>query len=377
VLRRLWLGTSTAHLAEAQDALLRRFLPSQLFEDGRVRTFKSQGLNAIELLPEGGSTHRRTVVLAHGYGNGLGFFCRNLAALAAIPGTRVLAFDWLGWGLSDRPSCRATPRRATSFSLCASKFNDPARAEDFFVDSFELWRQDVMATDEPFLLCGHSLGGFLSAKWAIRHGSRASSGLRSLVLLSPVGIPEHPTDAVPFREGRLNGGKVPRLLPLVDCLWSRNFTPQMILRAMGPRAWPSTLRSVRRRFKDVGLSEADSTLLARYLFHLSVAPASGEYALNSVLQPLMSDSAGPQVFARLPLAGTLAQGLPPSLPVEILYGDSDWLATDVTLETARKLQLDRGPTTRVSIVPGAGHYLHLENPKAFVDVIEAQLVSVV
>ncbi|MEM7249089.1 MAG: alpha/beta fold hydrolase [Acidobacteriota bacterium] len=373
MLRRLWLGTSTAHLADAQEALLRRFLPSELFETGRVRTFKSHGLNAVELLPKDGGQHARTVVLAHGYGNGLGFYFRNLADLAALPGTRVLAFDWLGWGLSDRPPCRGTPRRVTSFSFCTSKFNDPATAEEFFIDSFEQWRQEAMAPEEPFLLCGHSLGGFLSAKWALRHGARASSGLRSLVLLSPVGLPAHPADAISFREAPSNGGKRSRLLPLVDCLWSRNFTPQMVLRAMGPRAWPWTLRSVRRRFRDVGLSEDDSTLLARYLFHLSVAPASGEYALNSVLQPLLSESAGPQVFARLPLAGRLGPELPPNLPIEILFGDSDWLATKVTLETAEELQVERRDTARVSIVPTAGHYLHLENPKAILAVLEDQL----
>ena len=41
--------------------------------------------------------------------------------------------------------------------------------EDYFIDSLELWRKAIGLTT-PFTLVGHSLGGYLSAAYALKYG---------------------------------------------------------------------------------------------------------------------------------------------------------------------------------------------------------------
>ena len=76
--------------------------------------------------------------------------CRNMDGLS--PHFRLFALDWLGTGLSGRPPFPSEGRQA---------------AEDFFVESLEKWR-GKMGLDK-FVLLGHSLGGYLSACYALQH----------------------------------------------------------------------------------------------------------------------------------------------------------------------------------------------------------------
>ena len=77
-------------------------------------------------------------------------FCRNFDGLS--PHFRLLALDWLGTGLSGRPEFRARGRQ---------------EAEDFFVESLDKWRIEMGI--EKFILLGHSIGGYLSACYALKH----------------------------------------------------------------------------------------------------------------------------------------------------------------------------------------------------------------
>ena len=78
-----------------------------------------------------------------------------------------------------------------------------ARAEHFFLSSFESWRQ--AAGIDSMVLVGHSLGGYLASAYAVRYPER----VKSLILVSPAGIPHgkeytrYPTTA----EAALDKGK--------------------------------------------------------------------------------------------------------------------------------------------------------------------------
>jgi hypothetical protein len=117
------------------------------------------------------------LLLTHGYASGSGLWLFNLDDLATR--FRVIAVDWRGCGASDRP-------RWTSRSV--------ADAEAFFTDSLEAWRREMGI--DSFVLAGHSLGGYLSAAYALHHPSR----VQHLVLVSPAGIPEPPQPASMDRE---------------------------------------------------------------------------------------------------------------------------------------------------------------------------------
>ena len=95
----------------------------------------------------------------------------------------------------------------------------------------------------------------------------------------------------------------------------------------GPRhgvaGGPMVDRIVRRRFRSLGWSEEQIQVIADYLYHITAAPGSGEYSMNSLLVPLVrADTSRPGVFAREPLVHKMNSL---SIPINVLYGDNDWL----------------------------------------------------
>lgn len=147
-------------------------------------------LNVLEIgkPEEQGAESEEKIVLLHGYGAGTGFFFQNIAGLASRPNSRLYAIDWLGMGRSSRPSYHV-PASAIKSDLERVK-----AAEGFFVDSLEEWRKK--AGIEKMTLVGHSLGGYLSVAFALRHPNRVSR----LVLVSPAGVggdPSQPSESQP------------------------------------------------------------------------------------------------------------------------------------------------------------------------------------
>jgi abhydrolase domain-containing protein 5 len=108
-----------------------------------------------------------------GYAAGATFFYRNLRGLAEHANVHLV--DWLGTGLSGRPPFRCQSRE---------------EAEDWFVESLERWRKEEGLED--MVLVGHSLGGYLSANYALRFPQH----VKHLVLVNPAGmVRENPSIA--------------------------------------------------------------------------------------------------------------------------------------------------------------------------------------
>ncbi|RKP05635.1 Alpha/Beta hydrolase protein, partial [Thamnocephalis sphaerospora] len=305
------------------------------------------------------------LVLAHGYGAGLGYFYRNFEALAQ-PGWRVYAIDWLGMGRSARVKFPARTAKQTT--------DEYVDAEDFFVDSLERWRK-AQGIDR-MMLAGHSMGGYMSTVYSLKYPERVDR----LVLISPVGIPEQPseeeradpdaTDAAsaisqdrmydtlppPRSEFQRNGGP-PRKIPgWVRSVWDNNYTPQWFVRASGPFGYRLVRFYVNHRMAH--LPEEDRADMHDYTYHISSASGSGEYALSAILAP--------GAHARRPLRDRLS-GL--RMPTTFIYGEIDWMDYRHAVRAQPTMQVE----TEVVRIPLGGHNMFLENPEAFDEAMRAEM----
>ena len=123
-------------------------------------------------------------------------------------------------------------------------------------------------------------------------------------------------------------------------------------------------------------------LLSDYLYHVTVAPASGEYAMNSLLEPAATGDGGAGVYAREPLGGGVltnsfigSKGEGEKSPtrstfesVKVLFGDHDWMRfhEPAARKEMESLSRHHDILADVHIVPKAGHHLYLDNADCFV-----------
>ena len=98
---------------------------------------------------------------------------------------------------------------------------------------------------------------------------------------------------------------------------------------------------------------------ADYLYHINVQRASGEYALNALLVPVMK-AENPGVYARRSLAQDLVEKLPRSIPLVFLYGDRDWM-----FHPEVKDIVSRMPNAELQFVSNSGHHVYLDHPAEF------------
>lgn len=110
------------------------------------------------------------MVIIHGYAAGGALFYAMLKQLSQF--FHIYLIDLIGMGGSGRPPY--TPK-------------DTIECEDYFTESIEKWRIEVGLQD-PFILTGHSMGGYLSYVYTAKY----PHNIKRLLLLSPVGFPKLP-----------------------------------------------------------------------------------------------------------------------------------------------------------------------------------------
>lgn len=260
----------------------------------------------------------------------------------------------------------------------------------FFIDSLELFRREVLGHESSFVLAGHSLGGLLSAQYALKY----PKAVEGLILISPAGL-----NAQPNRERHASIGEVSWGYRLAKFLLALNFTPQDIVRLA---AWkgPGLVSSVIDRRFGQRWPAHERDMLADYLYHITVAPPCGEFALHSILEAVVykpdsnpkhpevnefirrrmassassgssEESAGRAptlkvgIFAREPLFSSMDKLSHFQKPILVIYGDTDWLRYPGVEEDIRRWRENQGVDTSLSIISNAGHHLYLDNPKEF------------
>lgn len=267
------------------------------------------------------------LVLIHGMGGGNGIWAMNLDNLAK--NRTVYSFDLLGFGLSSRP-----------------RFSDNPNLVDVeYVDSVESWRQAVQLKP-PFILLGHSMGGYIAASYAIKHPSH----VKHLILVDPWGVPEMPKDHELGRDWPLWVKALRVIL--------QPFNPLAAVRGAGP--WgPSLVKKFRpdfqRRYSKV--FDEDDTSVSDYIYHLNAQSPSGEAAFKTL--------AGKFGFAKVSVISKIDQ-LDLRVPITFIYGAKSWITSD----SGRLIQCMRSSSyVDVQEIEGAGHHVYADRPTQFSAVV--------
>jgi pimeloyl-ACP methyl ester carboxylesterase len=397
-------STSHEKSLAAQERVLRHFLRRSTFE---IKRTPKHGVNYVVIrrsdreqrLP----MERQTLVLVHGYAMGLGFFlselllhvllsigdCFSLISCGLLIGfidnleemasqyDAVIAVDWLGMGCSERDSTELS-KLSLSPSL-AHSVEEESRAQDLaetVTKELLAGLDEVRQVEElrgGFVLAGHSLGGYLSARYALQHPEH----VKGLILLSPAGVPEQPDI-----EDRVELSELSWKLRLLIALWRMNLTPQMLVRIAGNRGRSFVDGYFRRRLMTGSQwTDEEAEILSDYLFHITAGAGNGEYALNALLQPIFVQGQGVRgqtrnsdrfvdgekppplrsgVYARQALERVIEADLKRNIPLLLIFGDSDWLYFPTAPHTVQRWK-ESGLRAELVVIRDADHHLHLQN----------------
>ena len=241
------------------------------------------------------------------------------------------------------------------------------QAESFFITSMEKWRE--AAGLDQIVLVGHSMGGYISAAYALQHPER----VKHLILVCPAGIGRRPDDWTLPEQLRSPWTVRGQLYRAATAAWNRGVTPGSIVRCLGPfgrRIEGYTRRRFQMRGKN--LSEQETVPFEKYMYHVLAAPGSGEFALNKILEPF--------AFPRQPLEDRLHEL---KVPVTFIYGEFDWMDPKAAARVCSVLESQPGRTStaanklakkdrEIIFTPNAGHYPFIDQPGVFIEnVLEA------
>ena len=271
------------------------------------------------------NTSKPALFLLHGYGAGAAFWVHSMDTFAAL--YDVYAIDLLGFGMSDHDSFTATT---------------PQEAEAHYVQS--LHRFQLALKLERVVLLGHSFGGMIAAAYSLRYPSL----VHSLILVSPVGIPD-PPELDSFRGPRA----MYRFRHIARWFWENGFNPSSMLHFVGPIGPTAVRFIINRRFGRLAQVAATPSF-ADYMYHVNSGKGSGLSTLNALIAP--------GAVARLPLGRRMADKL--TVSTHWLWGEADWMYTAECERVIERMR-ERGVQSSIQRVRGAGHQVSLEGLSGF------------
>jgi cardiolipin-specific phospholipase len=291
------------------------------------------------------NTTETPLVLLHGYMNASAYFYRNLVGLTDYYQS-IFSLDMLGWGLSSRPSFQNL------------KDDSLETAEDFFVESLEVWRSKNNV--DKMVLAGHSMGGYISVAYCERYPQH----VERLLLLSPVGVPDENDPSYLERKKRIQSSWSGSAFLGVFQTFFEITTVGSVLRTLPEsQAYQFAQNYVIRRLPEISDPE-EQKAVAEYLFYNNVLPGSGEYAIHKML-----DS---NILAKRPLQHRIQKLRVKD--VYFMYGTTDWMEISAALTAQRLCEANTNkntndvggpssspPNVSVFMVRDAGHLLMLQN----------------
>ena len=277
-----------------------------------------------------GSSNNPSLVIIHGYGGSSITFYKLLKDLSQK--FQVFCIDLLGMGLSSRPK----------FELHTTK-----ECIEFFVESIEDWRK-VLKLNE-FILCGHSLGGYIATNYALRY----KSIVKRLILMSPAGI-SGIDENFNFEEHIKNFGFMRRqFLKLASKIWNKKYTPNKLYKKTGFLGKYALKLYVTKRWSS---TKQEAEPLQNYFDNILSMPESSEAAIHYLLGM-------PRARALLPMEQYIFDELK-DLHIVFIYGDIDWMDKAGALKLFKTL-----PKVDYHMIQGAGHHANMDQPKEVCKII--------
>nr|XP_017241300.1 PREDICTED: 1-acylglycerol-3-phosphate O-acyltransferase-like [Daucus carota subsp. sativus] len=333
-----WIPTSTDHIIAAEKRLLSLVKTPYTQEKvsigcgpqgSKVKWFRSVSNEPrfINTVTFESKEDAPILVMVHGYGASQGFFFRNFEFLSKY--FKVIAIDQLGWGGSSRPdfTCKSTEE-----------------TEAWFIESLEEWRKSSNLSS--FILLGHSFGGYVAAKYALKYPKH----IQHLILVGTAGFSsetEHRSEQFTKFRSTWKGA-------IINHLWESNLTPSKVIRGLGPWGPDLVRKYTTNRFGTYSagdvLNEEESKLLTDYVYHTLASKASGELCLKYIF------SFG--AFARSPLLNSASEW---KVPTSFIYGVDDWMNYEGAVEARKKMNVP----CDIIRVPKGGHFVFVDNPVGF------------
>jgi abhydrolase domain-containing protein 5 len=270
-------------------------------------------------LETGNIINKKKLVIIHGFGaTGLTFY-KMLKPLSEHYHT--FCPDLLGFGLSSRPNIKLTTYE---------------NIINFFVDSLEEWRKANNL--EEFHLVGHSLGGYLASKYALKYPKYVSK----LSLMSPVGVTDPNNNPV------INNMELWRkvLTRASSPFWNLKLSYHKFFLISGMLGYIAVKRVVKIKYPLLDKQENDD--LGHYFAKVMYLPENMENCVYYIFKP-------PVPSAIYPIEKELLKS---HYKINFYFGEKDWMDREGCMNLC-KLDSER---FKMHIIKNSGHNMKLENP---------------
>lgn len=299
--------TSSKALSRIEDSLLA--VPSSRVRRRWVKA-KTHTLHTLIV----GDERAPPIVVLHGHSMSAAFYYRNFDDLVSL-GFCVYAVDLLGWGRSDRPVFTGTTAEESL---------------DWYLGSLRACFRSLKL--RKFVLCGHSLGGYLSLEYAKRYPAQ----VERLMLISPAACA--------------------RRIPFARAVYF-SLPPQSVIRRGGLLGFLIFMLHYPRSVMYL------TDRLREYTYQLAAqGPPSGEVAIH----PMIKFTGVGTASCTRPLIEHV-QHLP--MPIRLICGETDASMRVEDVHDLFKALKKSGCNIRLNVVKGADHCPHLEKPREFAKVV--------
>lgn len=230
--------------------------------------------------------------------------------------------------------------------------------EDYYLDKIEQWRTENHI--DKFNIVGHSFGGYISFKYAIRHPEHVVN----MGLISPLGMERN---VYSLNNDFKNDTEYPVTVDDPSSVYySRNFkVPSFLfnsqlnaLRYLGPVGG-----TLARKYIDRAYATVPGTEYRDYLYYIFYK--SDKFPKTTINN--FTNMFTRNLLAKDPILDNLSSIK--ARKVMLMYGDHDWMNGEAGYTMAQELAESHNYKPRSAVdfvqVPDAGHNLFLDNPDYF------------